>query len=386
MTMSPKYALTPERREKIANAFPASFESCIFDVPPPAEDRELRMQLHYLYHRAPPARNPNREAIVFLHGHPQNGLIWHRVARRLLTSAADSDRKASSSSPSTEHPGNWDLIVPDLRGRGASSAPTGGCGVFDVPDAQQARYTKRAMAYDVVQLVHHLGYAKRVWIVAHDRGARVAARLLADANENDIHVERTILLDIAPTLDMYSKTDSMFAKMYWHWFFLLQPQPYAEDMIRNSPDSYIDLTIARFADEDDKDDAERVFPSWALASYANGLDTYERAHALVEDYRASAPAGPDLDVDEEDRDAIAAGTRKRITTPVRLLWGARGLIEAAYDGGLDLWRQTMESIDGRSVDCGHYIPEEQPSEVVNEIVGFFGPAAHAAATGRKGAL
>ena len=36
------------------------------------------------------------------------------------------------------------------------------------------------------------------------------------------------VLDIAPTLAMYEQTDMEFARAYYHWFFLIQPEPLPE--------------------------------------------------------------------------------------------------------------------------------------------------------------
>ena len=56
---------------------------------------------------------------------------------------------------------------------------------------------------------------------------RVAHRLALDYPSS---VTKMILLDIAPTVDMYQNTDFHFATAYWHWFFLTQPFPFPESM------------------------------------------------------------------------------------------------------------------------------------------------------------
>ena len=40
-----------------------------------------------------------------------------------------------------------------------------------------------------------------------------------------------ILLDIAPTREMYAGTTTDFARAYWHWFFLIQPKPMPEQLL-----------------------------------------------------------------------------------------------------------------------------------------------------------
>lgn len=74
------------------------------------------------------------------------------------------------------------------------------------------------MALDAVLLMEHFG-AERGFgsfaLCAHDRGARVGHRMLAD---HPGRVTKAMFLDIAPTLDMYAGTDRDFAEAYFHWF------------------------------------------------------------------------------------------------------------------------------------------------------------------------
>ncbi len=89
--------------------------------------------------------------VVLLHGHPRTHTTWHRVAPLLK--------------------GRRTVICPDLRGYGSSSKPP------TTPD--HARYSKRAMAMDVLRLMEALGH-ERFAVVGHDRGSYVAFRLAMD--------------------------------------------------------------------------------------------------------------------------------------------------------------------------------------------------------------
>lgn len=44
-------------------------------------------------------------------------------------------------------------------------------------------------------------------------------------------MKKLCVIDIAPTLDMYARTDMEFARAYYHWFHLIQPAPLPETMI-----------------------------------------------------------------------------------------------------------------------------------------------------------
>jgi haloacetate dehalogenase len=61
----------------------------------------------------------------------------------------------------------------------------------------------------------------RFALCGHDRGGRVAHRLALD---HPARVKKLCVIDIAPTLDMYARTDIGFARAYYHWFHLIQPR------------------------------------------------------------------------------------------------------------------------------------------------------------------
>ncbi|ALG73229.1 alpha/beta hydrolase [Azospirillum thiophilum] len=260
--------------------------------------------------------------LLLLHGYPQTGAMWHKVAERLR------DRHT--------------LVVADLRGYGQSAKPA------TAPD--HAPYSKRAMASDMVQVMAALGY-DRFLIAAHDRGARVAHRLMLD---HPGRVAAAVLLDIAPTREMYADTTDAFAQAYWHWFFLCQAAPFPERMIGGDPRFYWlkkcgsgSAGLSPFTPE-------------ALAEYLAAW-TPETIHASCEDYRAAATI--DLRHDEEDGGA-------RVECPLRVLWGEHGVIERCFDA-LAEWRKRAVDVSGRSLPGGHYLAEELPDLVAEEIHLFF---------------
>lgn len=101
--------------------------------------------------------------------------MWHKVASNLA-----------------EH---FTVVATDLRGYGQSSKPP--------PRLDHANYSKRTMATDMDHVMNHLGF-DRFAVLAHDRGARVAHRMAMDTPDA---VRRMMLLDIAPTREMYANTD-----------------------------------------------------------------------------------------------------------------------------------------------------------------------------------
>ncbi|APX94134.1 alpha/beta hydrolase [Halomonas sp. 1513] len=266
-------------------------------------------------------------ALLLLHGHPQTHVIWHRVADALA-----------------EH---YTVVATDLRGYGDSSKPPG--------EPDHANYSKRAMADDQLAVMRELGF-ERFYLCGHDRGGRVAHRLVMDHPEA---VEKLMLLDIAPTLAMYEQTDRTFATAYFHWFFLIQPAPLPETLIEASPADYITRTMGgRHA-------SLEAFDPAAIAEYQRCLAQPGAAHALCEDYRASN--GIDLEHDRADREA-----GRRITCPVSVLWGKHGIIERCFDP-LAEWRAVAEKVEGEALPCGHYIPEEAPQALLERLLRFMTP-------------
>ena len=56
--------------------------------------------------------------------------------------------------------------------------------------------------------------------------------------------------------------------------------------------------------------------------------------------------------------------------PLLALWGRQGVIEALFDCLAD-WREVASDVRGRALACGHFIPEEKPSELLTELRAFF---------------
>ncbi|SPO27578.1 related to haloacetate dehalogenase H-1 [Ustilago trichophora] len=320
----------------------SSFTSRRATIPPPANDPEVDVSIFYR-HFVPTSSNKSALPIVLLHGHPQTHVIWSSVAPALAAS------------------GQWEVVVPDNRGNGESSAP-------DAKNEEgYSRYSKREMARDVVEVMEQLGHEK-FYIVAHDRGARIAHRLALDWPEKVI---KMILLDIAPTLDMYEKTDHAFATAYWHWFFLLQPD-LAEAFISANPQAYLHALVTRFPRTSPSSTASpsassSAVETWRTTSYLTNLSRLPTITAMCEDYRASAPSGPDLALDRKDRQE-----GNKIQCATKVFWGKAGIIQAMYEGGKDLWQACcLQKVEGEQIDCGHYIPEEAPERVLAEIQAFF---------------
>jgi len=262
-------------------------------------------------------------ALLLLHGHPQTHAIWHKVAPALAE--------------------RFTVIAADLRGYGDSEKPHGTAG--------HTNYSKRAMAQDQVEVMRALGY-EEFFVCGHDRGGRVAHRMALD---HPAQVLKLAVLDIIPTRTMYQRVTREFAKSYYHWFFLLRPEPIPETLIGANPDFYLESHIGT------RHAGLKAFAPEALAEYRRCFRDPAAIHASCEDYRAAESI--DLEHDEAD-------ISRKVACPLLVLWGKHGTIERCFKPLSD-WTERAESVQGRTLDCGHYLPEEAPAELLAELVRFF---------------
>ncbi len=269
----------------------------------------------------------NGPPLLLLHGYPQTLAIWHRVAPALAR--------------------EFTVIATDLRGYGESSKPPGG--------KRHEAYSKRAMAADQVAAMRSLGH-EEFFLAGHDRGGRVAHRLALDHPER---VRRLAVLDIAPTLDMYRDTSEVFARAYWHWFFLIQPAPMPERLIGAEPAFFLRSKLG--SPGGGRSSLAMSDPA-ALAEYERCFSNPETIRATCEDYRAAADL--DLEHDEADLD-------HRIACPLLALWGKRGTIERCFDAR-ELWTERCAGpLKAEALPGGHYLAEELPELVLARFRAFF---------------
>ncbi len=262
-------------------------------------------------------------ALLMLHGNPQTSAMWHKVAPAMAK--------------------NFQVVCPDLRGYGHSDKPSS--------TADHMPYSKRVMAADMVKVMRDLGH-DRFFVAAHDRGARVAHRLALDS---PAQVVAMTLLDIAPTREMYANTTAAFAQAYWHWFLQTQNAPIPEDIIGKDPQAFWKLKCFNQA-------GGNPFDPDALSEYLAAFNDPAMIHASCEDYRAART----IDIDHDNAD----GSRK-METPLQVLWAKRGAIEKCFEP-MELWRSRATNVVGHALDCGHYMAEEIPEQIIEKLVSFFG--------------
>lgn len=262
----------------------------------------------------------NGPPLLLLHGYPQTHIEWRKMAPDLAR--------------------NYTLVMPDLRGYGDSGKPPAG--------ENHNNYSKRSMALDQVEVMEKLGF-RQFALVSHDRGSRVAHRLVLDHSDR---VTKLVMMDICPTHYMYRTADREMASAYYHWFFLIQPEPFPETLIGRSVDEVLTHLMGSVM-------PKGIEPE-AYAEYRRCFSDPATIHAACEDYRAAASI--DLEHDEADMD-------KKITCPVSVLWGAKGLVGRKYDV-VSVWKDRATNVSGKALPGGHWLAEELPDQTLAEIKSF----------------
>jgi haloacetate dehalogenase len=113
---------------------------------------------------------------------------------------------------------------------------------------------------------------------------------------------------------MYRATTDAFARAYWHWFFLIQPAPFPEQMIGADPDAYWRAKCGERGFD--------LFDPRALDAYLEAFRDPAAIAAFCEDYRAAAM----IDIRHDDVDQ-----GRRLTQPLLVLWGEFGVVERCFD-------------------------------------------------------
>ena len=269
------------------------------------------IQMHYVI-------GGQGDPVVLLHGWPQTWYEWRHIMPALAK--------------------NYTVITPDLRGFGDSSKPVTG-------------YDGNTTAEDIYQLISQLGFSK-IFLVAHDIGAQTAYSFAA-AHPNN--VSKLVLMEYPfpgfPPPELGGNEP---------WWFAFHQVP-------NLPEALVE-------------DNEREYISWFLKGlaynpsaiteedidvFANHISAPGAMRAGFEYYRAFP-----LDA-EQNRESA----KTKITMPVLVLGGD---IYPALGGdfpgnfGLSSTQSLAANVTGVTVPLsGHWIPEEQPEFVIEQLTTFF---------------
>jgi pimeloyl-ACP methyl ester carboxylesterase len=256
------------------------------------------------------------EPVVLLHGIPQTSHEWRYVMPTLAE--------------------RYTVIAPDLRGLGDSSRPSGA-------------YDKKTLGADIAALViDHLGF-KRFHLVGHDWGGPVAFSVAAHYPDA---VKTLTILDVVIPGD--GGDFSQGGRRWHHAFFRTLDLP--EQLCFGREEMVINWLFENYGhrsnciSEQDK---------------AEFLRTYKKPgafRALLEIYRA-------LPQDAEDNGNILSRNGK-LRMPVLALGGDKSF--GRGNECIESLHRVAENVRGGLVrDCGHWIAEEQPDFLVEQLLSFY---------------
>ena len=268
------------------------------------------------------------EPVLLLHGYPQTHVMWHKIAPALAE--------------------QFSVVIPDLRGYGDSSKP------FE--EGNLEIYCKRNMAKDQVEVMEKLGFSS-YHVVGHDRGARVGLRLALDFPDRVLSFTP---LDVVPSETAFRNMNSDLSFAWFHWHLMRQPYPLPETLIGNSAKVYLDFLFERWTA------IEGAITNEAYQEYLRCFNNTETIRSTCLDYRS---VEQDILHDQLD-------LKNKLKCPVLVLWAGNMQKRKGWQTGnvlnmIDVWQERAENVIGRSIDSGHFLPEESPDDVLIELVNFF---------------
>jgi pimeloyl-ACP methyl ester carboxylesterase len=248
------------------------------------------------------------DPVVLLHGWPQTWYEWHKVIPALAK--------------------NYTVIAPDLRGLGDSSKPFTG-------------YDGNTTAEDIYQLLFQLGLDQKIYLVGHDVGVLTAYSYAASHPNN---VSKLVILDVPPL------PPPGFEDCCW-WFRFHQTSDIPEMLTAGKEREYLSW-FYRFAYNPEaitEADIDKYVASYSAPGGMRAGFEYYRAFPIT------------LEQNREHANV-------KLTMPVLALGGEYSFGSAA----LISMKSLATDVRGGIVPfSGHWIPEERPDFLINELAKFF---------------
>lgn len=266
--------------------------------------------------------------VLMLHGFPELARSW----RHQLPALADAGYRA---------------VAPDLRGYGETDLR----GPYDVG----------TLVRDVTGLIRALGRDRAV-VVGHDWGGAVAWETAARAPER---VERLVAINCPPPAALADAMRRSRAQLRKSWYILFFQLPWLPER-RMAKDGAAVVARALLGGAHRRG----TWPAEEIEAYRAAFARPGRAKAAIDWYRAAFR--PTL------RRRRRSTPRARIAAPTLVLWGVedrfleRELVSPGVlrrvlaDGNVP----EMVFVD----DAGHFLQNEAPDRVNEELVRWLGPA------------
>ena len=257
------------------------------------------------------------EPVVLLHGFPMTSYYWRKVIPVLAE--------------------RYTVVAPDLRGCGDTDRPSGG-------------YDKRSVAEDIRQLTQHLKLGP-FNLVSHDVGMMVA---YAFASRYPADVRRLALTEAALAgLGLEDLFDAAKNPRMFHLPLFEAPNGLAEALITGREKLFVSHMMRQQAYDTTALDDE------TLEEYTRHLAAPGALHGGIEYFRTHT-----IDAAHNREHA-----RTKLPMPVLTVGGTASFgahLEPEIRPLADNMRSVM--ID----ECGHYLAEERPERLAEELLRFLG--------------
>ncbi|MCK9916229.1 alpha/beta hydrolase [Microbacteriaceae bacterium K1510] len=270
------------------------------------------VRLHYVV-----GGKADGDVVVLLAGFPESWFAWRKVMPLLA--------------------GRYKVIALDLPGQGDSDRPTDG-------------YDTQALATTVHHLLHKLGVS-RYFLAAHDIGAWVAFTYAALFGSE---VRRLVLMDAGiPGITLPDALPVTPERGWRTWHFAFHAIPdLPETLIAGREREYLDWFLRRKAANPE------AFSDADIDEYLRAFKKDGGLRAGLAYYRVAAQSA------KQNR-ILAQSTLKM---PLLALGSDQGSIA---DMATPLRAFADDVRGGTIAHCGHFLPEEQPTAVAEELLAFF---------------
>jgi pimeloyl-ACP methyl ester carboxylesterase len=238
----------------------------------------------------------------------------------------------------------FSILAPDMRGYGDSDKPAGTEG-----------YDARALSEQFRELVRQTGFGsgKSIILAAHDMGGPPALLWAADHPEEVaglLYIEAPVMLSAVLTKIIAYTPEAMKEGSMWWWIL-----PFAPDVPER-------LIVGN----------EHAFLTWFYDRHTASRDAITTAD-VDETLRTFAGREGVLGAMGVYRAAFTSIqqteplTIHKVKVPVVALGGTKGLA----DHVLAMVKMVGENVEGRVIaDCGHFVPEERPEDIVRHILAM----------------
>ena len=269
--------------------------------------------------------------VILLHGFPESHRTWRGVAELL----ADRFR----------------LIMPDLRGFGASDQPQ-----------EVAAYATDTLVADLFALADALGI-DRFALVGHDWGGAIA---WAAAVRGDARIERLAIINSPhPAIFQRSIIDHEAQRAGSQYIRAFRDPGMEAGVARMGFDTFFEKSFSKHVDLATiaPDERARYIADWSRPGALTAMFNWYRASQIVVPAMGEDAAMP----------AWVTRCVPRIRVPVQIIWGLddRALLPVQLDGIGEVG-DDVEVVPLTGV--GHFAPWQAPGKVADALAPFLGRA------------